>query len=162
MGFFLPSYHKSVRKQQIEASRFYFFDIGVVRALKLQINSNIVPKTYDYGKLFESFIINEIHKLNRYYESDFKLFYLKTKDGVEVDLIVETSEKTFLIEIKSKEVNDIIDVKPLEAISKLIKNSEGLVLCSNNKAVQLSPKIKAVNWQEGISQIFPEVKLKVV
>ena len=154
MGFYLPSYHKSVRKQQIEASRFYFFDIGVVRALRLQINSNIVPRTYDYGKLFEAFIITEIHKLNKYYESDFKLFYLKTKDGVEVDLIVEPPEKTFLIEIKSKEVHDILDVKPLEAISKLIQNSEGLVLCNNSKAVRLSPKIKAVHWQEGISEIF--------
>ncbi|MGH7455704.1 MAG: hypothetical protein ACRENG_30390, partial [bacterium] len=34
MGYFLPSFHRSVRKRQLTNPKFYFFDTGVKRALE--------------------------------------------------------------------------------------------------------------------------------
>lgn len=100
-SFFLPHYHKSVRKSQIEAPKFYFFDNGVKKALKSSLDSPPVVGTSVYINLFESFLIQEIFKLNKYLKKDFRLSYFKTKHGVEIDLILTKSKKTILIEIKS-------------------------------------------------------------
>ncbi|MHC4871862.1 MAG: ATP-binding protein [Planctomycetota bacterium] len=154
MGYLLPAYHKSVRKQQIESPRFYFYDIGVVRALRNDLKYPVNPQTYDYGKLFESFVIMEILKQNIYFESDFKLYYLKTKEGREIDLIIEDSRKTFLIEIKSKEVNSIDDVDSLHKLAPAFSSAIPMVLCENTQTVQLTENIKAINWRDGIASIF--------
>lgn len=158
MGFFLRSYHKSIRKQQIESPRFYFFDTGVVRAIRGHINHEVTPKTFDYGKLFESFFICEVNKLNSYYEADYKLSFLKTKDGQEIDLIVESPNTTFLIEIKSSDNISIEDVKSLQVLSKSFKNAVSLVACQCKIAIQLNDDIKSLPWKDVISTIFKEYK----
>lgn len=155
MGFFLPAYHKSIRKQQLSAAKFYFFDTGVVRAIRGLLNIDISEQTYEFGKLFESFLIMEIYKLNAYFECDYKLSYLKTREGQEIDLIIEVPGKeTILIEIKSREVYDSQDVKHLKTLIPSFKNSKGLVLCKNKMPVQLSENIVAVFWRDGLKEIF--------
>jgi len=154
IGFFLPPYHKSIRKQQIEASRFYFCDTGIVRALRGNLNNEVNAQTYDYGKLFESFIINEIYKLNKYYEKDYKLSYLKTKEGQEIDLIIEAHDKILLIEIKSKEIIHIEDVRPLNNLIDSFDNCEGIVICTNRNPIMLSEKILAIHYKDAIEKIF--------
>ncbi len=154
MGYLLPAYHKSVRKQQVESPKFFFFDTGVVRAIRNDLKYPVNPSTYDFGKLFESFIIMEIVKQNEYTESDFKLSYLKTKDGKEIDLIVEDKKHLFLIEIKSKVIEHKEDIESLCNLTLSFKNPTSLVLCMNTKAIQIDKNVKAINWQEGIKQIF--------
>lgn len=154
MGYLLPAYHKSVRKQQIESPKFFFFDTGVVRAIRNDLKYPVNPSTYDFGKLFESFIVMEIVKQNEYSESDFKLSYLKTKDGKEIDLIVEDSKQTFLIEIKSKRVEHKEDIESLCNLKGSLKNAIPLVFCINTKSVMIDDTIKAINWKEGIESIF--------
>lgn len=154
MGFFLPSYHKSVRKQQIAAPRFYFFDTGVVRAIRGHINLEVTPATFDYGKLFESFFICEVYKLNSYYETDFKLSYIKTKEGQEIDLIIETPSEIFLIEVKSSKSIELEDIRPLKSLIGSFKNASGFVACQTTEAIQLTENIKSMHWKDVIYTIF--------
>jgi uncharacterized protein len=56
LGFFVEPYHRSIRKTQTEAPRFYFFDTGVKRAIEGTLSSRIVPHTYAWGKAFEHFV----------------------------------------------------------------------------------------------------------
>ncbi|MCK5493786.1 MAG: ATP-binding protein, partial [Candidatus Omnitrophica bacterium] len=141
MGFLIPAYNKSVRKQQIESPKFYFFYIGVVRAIKNHLDYSLTPQTYEYGKLFESLVISEIYKLNKYFERDFKLYYLKTKEGQEIDIIIETPYKTIVIEIKSGEVSHKSDVKPLIDLLSSFKNASGFVFCLNQKPLMLNDNV---------------------
>ena len=154
MGHLIPAYHKSIRKQQIESPKFYFFDTGIVRAIRGELNYPLKPKSYEYGNYFESFIVNEIIKQNIYLEKDYKISYLKTKEGQEIDLIVESRLKTFLIEIKSCEVLDSSEVKALITLLPSFKKAAGLVLCTNNNPNMLTKEIKAIHWQDGIREIF--------
>ncbi len=45
MGFFLPAYHRSVRKRQKQSPKFYFFDLGVRRTLEGSLKNKLVPRT---------------------------------------------------------------------------------------------------------------------
>ena len=102
LGFFLPHYHQSVRKQQRKSPKFYFFDIGVKRALDKQLESPLLKNTYLYGNAFEHRILQECFYLNEYLKKDFSFYYLMTKDQNEIDLVIERPGKSdILVEIKS-------------------------------------------------------------
>lgn len=90
IGFLLPPYHASLRKQQRQSPKFYFFDLGVKRVLDGTLIQPPVIHTFGFGKLFEQFLILEIIRLNDYFKSDFRPFYLLTKDHAEIDLISKT------------------------------------------------------------------------
>jgi predicted AAA+ superfamily ATPase len=65
VGFKLPAFSQSVRKQQMLSSKFYLFDLGVKRSLDRTLN--LVPSTGQIiGPLFEHFIICEAIRLNDY------------------------------------------------------------------------------------------------
>jgi|GEM_PF-6010219 len=60
-----------------------------MRALRLSIDAPLETSTYEYGKIFETFIINQMRAGLDYQGKQYQLSYLLTKDGAEVDLIVE-------------------------------------------------------------------------
>lgn len=104
LGFFLEPYAHSFRKRLSKMPKFYFFDLGIVRTLSNQLKSPVNRGTSIYGELFEHFLILECMKLCSYFHHDYRLSYLRTKDGVEVDLVVERPGKPILfIEIKSSD-----------------------------------------------------------
>jgi len=154
IGFHLHAYHTSIRKSQRLSPKFYLFDTGVCRALKRTLDLPLLPQTYDFGEAFEHFIILEFIKLSEYYRKDWKFFYLRTKDGVEIDLIVERpGQKTICMEIKSSDRVTQYDVKALNNLGQSIPNS---ILYCLSRDVQ-KKKIQStycLEWQEGLKKIF--------
>jgi predicted AAA+ superfamily ATPase len=103
LGFKLPAYSRSIRKQQLSAPKFYLFDIGIKRTLDKTLS--LEPSTNQLmGPLFEHFVICEVLRLNDYLQKDFTLSYLTTQGGAEIDLIIERpGARTLFVEIKSTE-----------------------------------------------------------
>jgi len=154
LGVMLDSYHTSVRVRQISSPKFYFFDTGVVRALSHQLTQDLLPSNYNYGKLFETFIVMEFIKLNSYLKKDFKFSYLKTTEGAEIDLIVEQPNGVmWLIEIKSS--NNIIrdDYAHLSHFAGTFPNAKLMVL-SCDKNHRLVDNIEITYFGQGIKKIF--------
>ncbi len=152
VGFMLPPYSKSIRKRQFQKPKFYFFDVGVTRALSNSLDSLPIPKTYGYGRLFEQLVILEAKRLNDYYERNYKFSYLRTKDNVEVDLVLEKGKETVLIEIKS--TNNVIadDIRSLKNVGKKLK-ARKIVLCREKRSYQ-QDDIHILPWKEGLKEIF--------
>lgn len=102
LGFRLPGYETSIRRQVRLADKFYFVDTGMVRAIEKTLSIPMIEHTGYYGVLFESFIVLEIKKIIEYNRFDWSLSYLQTKENKEIDLIITLPDKTLiLIEIKS-------------------------------------------------------------
>lgn len=100
IGIRLPAYYRSVRKRLRVTPKFYLFDIGVLNALERQLRSE--PDKNRYGRLFEHFIVLETHRLVNYLSPDGRIFFWRTKDDQEVDLLIENKGKLIAaIEIKS-------------------------------------------------------------
>ncbi|MBI3016750.1 MAG: ATP-binding protein [Deltaproteobacteria bacterium] len=137
IGFELPAYHQSLRKQQRLAPKFYFFDCGIKRALSKTLEIPLKERTYDYGRAFEHFIILEFFKLCQYRNKEETLSYLQTKDNVEIDLIMTRPGKsTLFIEIKS--TSNITD-KDFTSLNKIVPkhmNAQSFIL-------SLDPKTKS-------------------
>lgn len=100
IGTRLPAYNKSIRRQVRQTPKFYLFDIGVLNALERQLRST--PDVNRFGRLFEHLIVLETHRLVKYFSSDGRIFFWRTKDGQEVDLLIESrGQLVAAIEIKS-------------------------------------------------------------
>lgn len=151
LGFHLTAFQHSFRKKLSHKPKFYFFDVGVVRALKHTVSVPINEATYDFDITFEHFIILECMKLASYFYPDYRFSYLKTHDGLEVDLIVERPGKPLLmIEIKSStEIHDN-HCRHLFDIEKEFKEKAEYYCFAR---VERALKINAVSvlpWQEGL------------
>lgn len=148
LGFQLPAFSKSVRKQQLKASKFYLFDVGVKRALD-QILS-LKPTTGQMiGPLFEHFVVCELHRLNDYYKKDYRFSYLATQGGLEIDLVVERpGQKDLLMEIKSAENVTDAHVKHLRTLAAESDSFEALCL-SRERHPRRIGKITLLPWKDG-------------
>lgn len=153
-GILLPAYHRSVRKRQTMAPKFYFFDTGVKRALDGTLSVELLPQTYAYGDAFEHFIILEMLRLNAYRALDYRFSYFRTHEDAEVDLVIERPGKSsVLVEIKSSEFVDESDLKSLINIARDFGPCESICLSRDSAARQIG-KVKILPWQDGLRKIF--------
>ena len=153
LGFSLESHHRSLRKQQRQAAKFFLFDPGIKRALDGTLNQDLTPGTYGYGKAFEHFIILEALRLNSYKRRDFRFSYLRTKDGAEIDLIVERPGlPAVLIEIKSSDRVDDRDTRALERFLPDFPKAEAFCFSRDPRGKKIG-RVSALPWNEGLKEI---------
>jgi len=96
----LYPYSKSKRDEIIKSAKIFFYDNGVRNALIgdfSDLNSRI-----DKGALFENFIVGELIKQHSYSEKNFKFYYWRTKQGSEIDVVLEKGKELIGVEIKYK------------------------------------------------------------
>lgn len=153
IGFYLPAYHKSIRKGQAQHPKFYLFDLGVKRALDRSLHDRFSPGTIAFGDAFEHFIVLEIYRLNSYLQQDYRISYFMTKEGREIDLVLSRGRKIIAIEIKSKEAIDQAEVEKISALADEIGASEKYYFSRDQQATQLHG-VHCLPWQKGLAAIF--------
>lgn len=154
IGFYLEPFNHSPRKRKTQHSKFYFFDTGVVRALQNRAGEILTESSYEYGDLFETFIINEFIKLRSGLNLKWNFSYLRTHGDQEIDLIVEKPKGLpLLIEIKSASRIEKNDVKSFHRLAKDIKHSQAYWL-SNSTAEYEIDGVRCLHWQKGLQEIF--------
>ena len=153
LGFRLPGYHTSVRKQQKKAPKFYLFDTGVARALAGMVDYALAPKTFEYGKLFESFVVNEINRRMNYRNQQFRLSYLRVKEDLEIDLVLEQGNlPPVLVEIKAADRVDERHAKGLLTLGINFTESRKYLI-SNDFDRKSFSGVVACHWKEAVEEI---------
>lgn len=153
IGFFLEPFHSSFRKRLSQKPKFYFFDTGIARSLSKQLSSELIPKTSAFGEAFEYLVILEAMKLISYFCPEYKASYIRTKDDVEIDLVVERPNKPLLcIGIKS---NSNVSEQDLTKFAKITKDLNCEAIClSNDNVAKIYGSIKVMPWQQGLKEFF--------
>jgi predicted AAA+ superfamily ATPase len=160
-GVLLQPYDQSLRKRQRKNPKFYFFDTGITRSLQNRLTMDVVESTYEYGDLFEQFIILEFLRLNEYFRKSWKFSYLQTKDNVEVDLIIEQpghypNNKVIFIEIKSTKDTESLDSSNLNGFINLVKShpqAEALVI-SQDPIHKNKNGVRYLHWKAAFQELF--------
>lgn len=162
LGVMLPPFHHSFRKRLHQKPKFYFCDTGIVRALTRTLTVELLPQTSVYGAVFEHFIILEAMKLAQYYFPEYRFSYLRTKDDLEIDLVVERPGRPLLlIEIKST-----TDIKSehLRTLAKVSSDPhlgpcEAVCISQEPYPRQEGP-IKIMPWKEALIECFTPHRTK--
>jgi predicted AAA+ superfamily ATPase len=154
IGHFLEPFSHSFRKRLRVSPKFYYFDLGVARALSGTLSLKPVHGTSYYGELFEQFIIMECIKLKYYYQSEYKLSYLMTTADAEIDLIIERPGlPPIFIEIKSKDMVYAEDLATLATLSTDFGRCEAICLSQDPRPKKIG-QVTVYPWQEGLRYIF--------
>jgi len=154
IGSFLEAYQGSFRKRLSKQPKFYLFDLGVTRALAFLTDVKLEKKSNAYGNAFEHFIILECMRLSSYARLNYRFSYLRTQDGVEVDLIVERPGKPLLcIEIKSADDVYKEKISSFLSITKDISNSEAICI-SNDEYAKKIDHVLVLPWRIALTKYF--------
>jgi predicted AAA+ superfamily ATPase len=154
VGFYLPAFSTSIRKQQASHPKFYWFDAGVARAAAGLLDEGIEPGTYDFGNQFESLVIVEAMKLNDHVEAHATFSYFHSADGAEIDLIIKKGRKLFVIEIKSSSEPDLTEINKIARLSAVIKQPhQAMILCTTRQPFERNG-VLIVHWMDGLRRIF--------
>ncbi len=153
VGFLLPAFHRSIRKQQRSNPKFYYFDTGIKRSLDRTLEVPLTAGTYEYGRAFEHFVITQIAHLCRYRYPDWKLSYLRTGAGAEIDLVIERpGMSTALLEIKSSRRADERDARNLMRFAGDFV--QPLALCVSRDLQRLRiGSVLCVHWREALAEL---------
>ena len=98
--FLLPPFYKNYGSRIIKSPKIYFYDTGLVSYLTGIVNFDLYDKGPLAGALFENYIVSDIMKKIKHTGSHDELFYLRTQDKAEIDLIVDKKTHCDFIEIK--------------------------------------------------------------
>ena len=153
VGFLLPACHRSIRKQQRVNPKFYFFDTGVKRSLDRTLDVPLNARTYEYGKAFEHFVMTQIAHLSRYRYPDWRLSYLQTGGGVEIDLVIDRpGAPTALIEIKSAARVDDRDVRNLARFTGDFTDPIAICLSRDPARLRMGD-VLCLHWRDALGEL---------
>ena len=99
--FLLYPYYKNIGKRLVKSPKLYFTDTGLASYLLGISNTEVLLNSPNFPNLFETFVVADFLKrfLNR---GDMpSMYYVRSRDGLEVDLVIESGQKLHLFEIKS-------------------------------------------------------------
>jgi predicted AAA+ superfamily ATPase len=144
--FRLYPHHSNFNKRIVKMPKIYFYDTGLVCAL-LGIQNveqlNFHPLS---GSLFENFIIGELLKHRYNQAKSNNLYFWRDNTGHEVDIIIETMNKLYPVEIKSgKTITD----KFFEGILywfKISGEKSGAIVYAGDAGQKRSNDIEVVPW----------------
>jgi predicted AAA+ superfamily ATPase len=147
VGVTLQAYSKSARRRLRTTPKFYLFDLGVVNALERQLRST--PDSVRRGKLFEHFIFLETYRTIKYTSSDGRCYFWRTKDGQEVDLLIENRGNLIAaVEIKSSSVITPQYFSGLRAFSDEYPHIPRYIVADVQEAFQLDNLATVLPWSE--------------
>lgn len=155
IAFELPAWSRSVRAQLQQMPRYYLFDCGVLNAILGEHHSEVRAGTRRFGNLFENFIVTEFFRQRGYLGVRKNFFSWRTVQGTEIDLVIDRGlhQPPFAIEIKSGEIVDEHDVKPLLTFADEHPNAE--LFCINRSTVPTRiGRVEVLPWQTGITDIL--------
>lgn len=154
----ISGWSHSVKKQLLQAPRYYFFDCGVLNALRGELRVELRPNSYRYGKLFETWIVNEIIRINRYQDLDLKLNYWRTDGGKEVDLILSRGygEPLAAIEIKSMQTPTVDDLSGLRSFAEDYPTVPLYCFCDTDRPLKID-NVSCVPWKTGVNSVIPRL-----
>jgi len=146
VGFRVEAFSRSPRKALLSTPKFLFFDLGV-RHAAAGLTATLDVVKANPGPFFEQWVGIELWKRLQYL-GEGKLSHFRTKDGSEVDFIVERDGALTPIEVKWSEKPTVQDARHLLTFMaehpKQAKHA--FILCRCPRPMQLHEKVTALPW----------------
>ncbi len=157
--FLLRPYHINLGSRIVKSPKVYFTDIGLVNYLIGNKSKIALTRGAQAGAVFENFVIQEL--LKHYFNLGLTppLYYYRTNNGLEIDVIIE--EKSGVIrpcEIKLTKTPNSGMVNSIERLCSLNKSMklsilDGCIISLVDKSFPLTKIARAYNLKEFLSII---------
>lgn len=148
----MESFAKSAARRLVQHPKYYFFDVGVLNGLL----GNFTVSQDRIGMLFEHLVCNQIMNEAAARDRDIRLCTFRTGNGAEVDVIVETGQEVYAIEIKASKLISAGDLWGLKAFREYYgeKHRSWVLFLGEDRreinGVEIWP------WQKAIAEMFDQ------
>jgi predicted AAA+ superfamily ATPase len=143
--YLLYPYYKNVGKRLVKSPKLYFNDTALASYLLGLHDRETLLNSPSFGNLFETLVVTDFLKRFLHFGQMPSMYYLRTRDGLEVDLVLELGQKLHLFEVKSamtilpkhassllRVSNDLPSAVATSTIISTAPNSFGLIKDVNN------------------------------
>lgn len=134
----------------IKHPKFYLFDNGVSNGML----GNFTASKDRIGVLAEQLILNQLVHSSWAHDLEATISTFRTRSGLEVDYIVEHSNKLFAVEVKAADDIASDDLRGLSYFSEQFKGKvDGAFVFHLGKTTRKFGRIWSLPWQEGLREI---------
>jgi len=135
----LPSWSRNISKRLVKSPKLHYLDPGVQKAI-------IQKRGMPAGNEFESAVVGEIYKQTQSIQYPVSYFHLRTADGREVDLLLETERGYIAIEIKTTGKVATPDARHLKDLDSILDKPliQAFILSEDPVTREISDKILAI------------------
>jgi predicted AAA+ superfamily ATPase len=142
----LPAWTESPLKRLVSHPKMYLFDNGVTNALTHRLAGALDPGLR--GRLFEQFLVQETFRRLDYGRADSALWYWRTNNGAEVDLLIEIGAKLVAaVEFRSRPAVSGADLSGLRSFRADHPEVSCYLVCTAPERFQLE-FAKVLPWRE--------------
>lgn len=122
----LPVFSKKAKRRLVTHHKFYFFDVGIFRAIRPQ---GILDGNEEIeGPSLETLFLQEALAINEYFNYEYQFYYWRTATGLEVDFILYGPKGFMAIEIKRATHINNKSLKGLKAFGEEYPSAKLLLL----------------------------------
>lgn len=143
--FLLRPYYQNLTKRLIKAPKLYFLDTGLACYLTGWKDATTTARGAFAGQLFETFVVGEIIKSYCHRGIEPRIFYFRTKDKIEVDLLIEKNGELLPVEIKLSSLVQPTDAKGIFYLKNAgFPISKGAIIAPTRQLYALSSELLVV------------------
>ena len=126
IGVRLQSFQKKAKRRVVAHPKFYYFDVGVFRAIRPQGPLDDISSLN--GVALETLVFQELRALNDLLKWNMELFYWRSHLGQEVDFVLYGAKGLVAIEVKLAKKIRNEDLKGLKAFQEDYPKASCLLL----------------------------------
>jgi predicted AAA+ superfamily ATPase len=143
----LPAYTVSHTTRLLKSPKAFLNDPGLAVFLSGYYELDDLKKSREYGAYFETLIYHHLRLLTRLTTPAGRLSFWRTRNGTEVDFVVEYGRRAMAVEVKATKNPGYRDIAGLQAFLKEHRSAmAGLLLHSGRDIKRLDEKILAIPW----------------
>ena len=149
IGYYLRPYRKGSKRIPVNTSKFYFFDVGVARtAARMPVPSETMT---EYGKMFENYIFMELKAYIDYRMTDDELYFWRTREGYEVDFVVENK---VAIEVKTSKNISNRELRGIRAFRDENAVKDYIIVCRELFERTTEDGIRIMPWKVFLDKLW--------
>ncbi len=147
----LPPYFENYGKRIVKSPKLYFLDTALACALTRQPGAEAAVAGALGGPLFEGLIVSEAHKVFALLGKRPDLYFWRSNDGLEVDLVLRLPGGLVPIEIKLTATPTLKHAEILtrfKALAGRDASPEGVLVCRTREPLTLPGGNLALPWRD--------------
>jgi hypothetical protein len=109
----LQPYYRNLTSSVVKTPKLYWLDIGLLRQLcgfKGEVS----------GQIYETMVVGELVKWVKTMQKNTDIYFYRTRSGLELDIILQTSQGIIGAEIKARKTIASRDLRPLKEVAKCL------------------------------------------
>lgn len=143
--YLLQPYHRNLAKRMLKSPKLYFMDTGLAAYLTKWSSPEALEAGSMSGAILETWAVAEILKSYWHNGKEAPLYFYRDTEQKEIDLLIETDDVIYPVEIKKTATPSTQASKVFGAAEHLGKKvGSGVVLCLVPRDVPLSPSVTAI------------------